>query len=587
METAPASADIYIKEYKKPDSAWRLLGKSPVKGIRLPKVYLRWQYRAEGYEVMELAAPLRSKMKVALLKIGQLPAGMVLVSGRRTAATLTGFPSVTLGDYFIDRHEVSNRQFKEFVDHGGYAKGDYWKQALVKDGKTRRWAEAVADFRDTTGKPGPATWTNGTYPAGQEEYPVTGVCWFEAAAYAEFAGKRLPSASHWSAAAQSDAFGSIVPLSNFSGKGLVRAGSYQGMSAVGAYDMAGNAREWCWNEAGPDSRFLLGGGWSDPDYTFAMRNAASPFDRSTLNGLRCIKLLAPDTLPKEVDAAIVPETRDYSKETPVSDESFQVFRSLFSYDKTPLDARLDSSNDTNPDWREEKVSFHAAYGNERMGALMYLPKKTLPPYQTVVFFPGSGAQNIKSSEGLRIDLRAEFVLRHGRAFVYPIYKGTYERRLGTNSWELGERAYRDFVVQLSQDLGRTLDYLETRSDLQSDKIGYLGVSWGAAIGPVLLAVENRVKVGVLVGGGFDTGKGLPEIEPINFAPRVTIPTLMLNGRYDFRFPLESLQKPMFRLLGTPPERKRHKLYDAGHGLSGDQISKDVLDWLDKYLGPVK
>ena len=75
---------------------------------------------------------------------------------------------------------------------------------------------------------------------------------------------------------------------------------------------------------------------------------------------------------------------------------------------------------------------------------------------------------------------------------------------------------------------------------------------------------------------------------LNFAPRVSVPILMLNGRYDDFFPLETSQLPLFHLLGTPAKDKKHLLYDAGHGsLPPREEIRESLDWLDKYLGPVR
>ena len=173
-------------------------------------------------------------------------------------------------------------------------------------------------------------------------------------------------------------------------------------------------------------------------------------------------------------------------------------------------------------------------------------------------------------------------------FTYPIYKGTHERGgdlRGVSFVTLGSGAYRDYFVQLSKDLSRTIDYVETRQDLQADQLAYMGYSWGAVMGSVLPALERRIKVNVLMIGGLVMDTRFPESDQINFAPRITIPTLMLNGRYDFRFPLETSQRPMFRLLGA--KDKDHVLFETGHALAADQISKPVLDWLDKYLGPVK
>src|SRR5436853_465429 len=68
---------------------------------------------------------------------------------------------------------------------------------------------------------------------------------------------------------------------------------------------------------------------------------------------------------------------------------------------------------------------------------------------------------------------------------------------------------------------------------------------------------------------------------------VKVPVLMVNGRYDNAYPLETSQKPMFRLLGTPPASKRHEVFEAGHIPPNDLMRKDILDWLDRNQGPVQ
>jgi pimeloyl-ACP methyl ester carboxylesterase len=82
-------------------------------------------------------------------------------------------------------------------------------------------------------------------------------------------------------------------------------------------------------------------------------------------------------------------------------------------------------------------------------------------------------------------------------------------------------------------------------------------------------------------------KSLPEVDPINFLPRVYQPVLMLNGKYDAYFPVETSQKPMFNLLGTPENDKNLIIYDAGHLVPRTDLIKETLAWYDKYLGPVK
>jgi formylglycine-generating enzyme required for sulfatase activity len=149
-----------------------------------------------------------------------------------------------LPDYLLDKFEVTNREFKKFIDSGGYRNSNYWKQAFIKDGRSLAWDQAIQEFRDRTGRPGPANWELGDYPQGQDDFPVSGVSWYEAAAYAEFAGKGLPSVYHWYKAAGVGVFSDVMKFSNFGNKGPVRVGSLGGLGPFGTYDMAGNVKEW-------------------------------------------------------------------------------------------------------------------------------------------------------------------------------------------------------------------------------------------------------------------------------------------------------------------------------------------------------
>lgn len=103
-------------------------------------------------------------------------------------------------------------------------------------------------------------------------------------------------------------------------------------------------------------------------------------------------------------------------------------------------------------------------------------------------------------------------------------------------------------------------------------------------------MEGRFKASILLAGGFamTTNRRPPEVEPLNFASHARMPVLMLNGREDFMRPVEISQRPLLRLLGAPEKDKRHVLFEGGHLPPRIQgVIKEILDWLDRYLGPVK
>ena len=181
---------------------------------------------------------------------------------------------------------------------------------------------------------------------------------------------------------------------------------------------------------------------------------------------------------------------------------------------------IESVDDAPEHWRTEKISFQAAYGNERVTAYLFLPRNAVPPYQTVVHYPGGYAFRSRSSENLSTQF-VEFLLRSGHAVLYPIYKGSYER--GGGLPPAGPSAWRDQTVQQSRDLGRSIDYLETRPDIDRDRLAFYGLSAGAINGPILTALEPRFKASILVSGGFPTQSLPPEADPINFAPRAKMP----------------------------------------------------------------
>jgi dienelactone hydrolase len=356
--------------------------------------------------------------------------------------------------------------------------------------------------------------------------------------------------------------------------------------------MAGNAREWCFNASG-ERRFTLGEAFDSGSHYFSTLIPRSPFDRSSGNGFRCMKLSGEnDTLAADLDAPLDPlPASQLQPPEPFSDAEWQDWLTWLAYPEIPLTARTDLVDDKPPSWRLEKVSFTAAYGNERMQAYLFLPKNgSRPPFQTILFWPGAGVFAYKDSDNGRSLPNARYfhhLVKDGRAVLYPILKDTFERGTGA-AFEFAKVDV-DFAtktalhVMRAQDISRSIDYLKSRSDIAGDRIGCLGYSWGGMMGSLPCAHEReRIKAGILIGGSMK----FPVIA--GWAKRVTIPMLMLSGQFDY-MGHERTQVPLFQTFATPAKDKRHVVYPTDHDLSGfeKEIITESLRWFDTYLGPVR
>jgi eukaryotic-like serine/threonine-protein kinase len=602
--TDPTGADVYIREYLDIKGKWKKLGRTPIESAKIPGGSVFWgansfylaRIEEPGYEdVLAMTSTLpglfRTVTKDTLYRKlfiqGTIPPDMVYVEGFGEEV-ISDFYKEKHG-FFIDRYEVTNKKFKEFIDYGGYSKPVYWKNEFIKDGKKLTWDEAMAKFKDKTGRPGPAIWVAGDYPDGQDNYPVSGISWYEAAAYAEYAGKSLPTSDHWYSGAGGDFFdqtfySKLILNSNFKNIGPEPVGKYQGVTRFGAYDMAGNVREWCWNET-KVGHIIRGGAWDDASYLFYELSQLPSFDRSEKNGFRCVKYIDKEKIPESVFQRIdYSEETDFSKITPVEDNIFAIYKSRFLYDKTDLNEKVEEKDNSNEDWSIEKITFNATYGKERVIAYLFIPNNSSPPFQTLIFYPGLNAiaeKDLKKS--LETKWLTDYLLKSGRAVLCPIYKGTFERIDDQEPVVLGGRQLTDWIIKWVKDFSRSVDYLETRSDIDHDRIGYYGSSWGGLMGGIIPAIEDRLKVNILIVGGLVSTSSDMDIG--SFVSRVKIPTLMLNGKYDYTFPYEKSVLPFFNLLGTT--KKDLKLYDTDHYVPRNEMIKEVLNWCDNYLGPVK
>jgi dienelactone hydrolase len=583
---------MYWKDYNDVKGEWKLIGKTPLKNVWIPRGLHRIKIEKSGFKtIYSPRLTFSSATNLKLDNADKFPVNMVKVASSESSMLINGleqYGGKYISAFLMDRYEVTNKDFKRFVDGGGYQNQAYWDYPIYLEGKEIPLQKALDLFQDKTGKPGPASWEVGTYPDGKENHPVTGISWYEAVAYAKFAGKKLPTVYHWSLVADTWNTYGIIPKSNFNHIGTVPVGSMDGISFWGVYDIAGNAREWCFNESGrKGQRFILGGGWNDATYAYNEAGTQAALDRSLSNGFRCMKDLGGDTSYNLLSANLNLSYRDYITEKPVNDETYNIFLRQYAYDRSPLNPKITIIADSLL-CKVEKIDIDAAYNKERLTAYLYLPKNVSPPYQTLVFFPGSNAIYLKKFDYTTDMIKFDFILKSGRAVLYPILKGTFERG-GELRSDLQEESvfYKDHVISWVKDINRCVDYLETRRDVVYNKLGYYGFSWGAAMGPVVCAVEKRFKAAVLMGGGLMMQKTFPEVDPFNFVTGVKIPVLMLGGKNDAFFPLETSQRPMFNLLGTQEKDKKMIVYEGGHYVPKSELMKESLFWFDKYLGEVK
>jgi serine/threonine protein kinase/formylglycine-generating enzyme required for sulfatase activity len=596
-----------------PDSL--LAGETPVH-LRVARADYRLDIRKNGFvPVARIASSALNRaeasfgvatdvtIEVALRDSERTPRGMVFVSGgpyqmvSREAPTVA---SVTLPEFFIDAYEVTNEQFREFVVAGGYADQRYWRHPLVLDGRTLPWGEAMRRLVDRTGLPGPRGWSGQEFPKGEARHPVTGVTWYEAAAYAEFAGKRLPTLFEWEKAARDGRFthfeqvvmpwGLADPLlgiarrANFGSQGAEPVDSHPtGISPYGAYNMAGNAEEWTANASG-EERFITGGAWDDPMYVFANYLRASGFHTSPSLGFRCARDVEGGGAGDHGDLAI-PRGDPTPVYRPVDDATFRTLLRYYLYDERPLEAEV-VQRITTQDWIRETIRIAGPW-RDRTVLFLYLPIRAARPLQTVVFVPGSNT----FLDAAMTDETERIMGPHvkaGRAVLAVLVKGMRDR-----PWDADRTVpapssvqYRQEMVQHATELRRGVDYLETRSDVDITRLAYVSFSKGSGSWLAFAAMEPRYRSVVLVGGGLDVKyvSALPEVNSINFAPRIRAPKLLLNGRYDEEHPWIRNALPLWRLLREP---KRLMLVEGGHLPPAELRVPAINEWLNETLGPVR
>jgi dienelactone hydrolase len=590
LKSEPTGARVLRRAYGAGEDAWVELGVTPLEDVYLPFGVSQLRLEREGSVPLLRAIgggglifaelPERDVGGLSfeyligwetfkLDAVGSIPDGKVRVPGVRE---LVNGGSVDANDFFLDRYEVTNAQYKQFVDAGGYADARLWDPELP-------WDEVRKRFIDRTGRPGPSTWEGGDYPRGADDLPVTGVSWYEASAYARFKGQELPTIHHWQRAAAIAMQAWELPLSRFAADGPLPVGRSGAASWVGAFDLLGNAQEWTATRRG-DEVFIAGGAWNDRQHLFFPLPRA-PLDRGPGNGLR-LAITSDEPATRAALRAPLAPVPAISAQEPVSDEIYAAYGELFAYEPTDLRAAIDATQETHA-WTRQRISFDAAYPGPRMVLYLYLPHNSRPPYQTVIHWPGAAAWSMASIDDYTEYL--DFVVKNGRAVAWPVYLGTFERGDGHGppTGATNATARRDQMVAGAKDLRRTVDYLLTRQDIDSRALAFYGLSIGAHYGASALAQDNRISLAVME--VLPLGRGLsPAVDPVNALPRIHVPTLLMSGELDPYITPDDARRS-FALLGADASDKKHVWGQGTHFIPRDLMIRETLEWLDKYFGP--
>lgn len=580
VTSTPPGARVSYRPYDVEDTAWTVLGTTPTGRVRVPAEELLLRFELEGFETHTSAYTTGLRTHSALLA----PEGSGMIELPPSSYSMSG-EEVPVGRFWIDQAEVTNAEFQEFVDAVLSEEIGDWMALLSRDEVSFDRQRLLREAVDQTGRFGPSTWELSRFPEGMADHPVQGISWFEAVAYCAFREARVPTYHHWKVAdaGQISPWDGLLQHANLGrGDGPLPVGASQAHSVFGVADLAGNVREWVWNAAGSE-RYILGGSWVSPPHLYVDFDAIDPWSRSEENGVRCARYDGePD--PELLEVIELP-IFDFTGYRPVDDATFASYLRLFEYDRGPLDLTRSTADETDA-WTREYVEIDAAYLDERLPIHLFLPKGVEPPYQAVVYLPGSSAFSLESSANIAEMSALSFLPESGRALLYPVVKGSYERQWGRPSRGMTERRQR--YVWMVQDIMRAVDFVEESEELREDAVSFLGLSFGAEL-VLPVAVEKRFAAAVLVGAALDPawrGSIPEEVAPWNYITRVTTPTMVINGEFDFMHPFEESQVPFFELIAVPGDQKEFVVLPTGHLPANNDVIAHTLRWLDERFGPV-
>jgi len=483
------------------------------------------------------------------------------------------YENLVVKPFYMDKYEVSNKEYKEFVDANGYFIEDYWPLEIMHEGVKINFNKVKTSFVDKSNFPSPKDWREGTYENGKDLFPVTGISWYEASAYAKFREKSLPSVAEWFYAFNRQRPLKALENANINTYNFTKSRiESKAVNYNGIYDMAGNVREWVSNKfKDENNRGILGGSFADDPYVPFDWYSQNAWDRSTYNGFRLVKKIEADN---SGDIFYKRENlRNFYENFQTTEKEWSLIKSLYLYDKENIQIKNNGIKKVkDEDYFCE--SSDIIYGSTTLPIHHLKANPEIKSKKAIIYFPGSHSL---FSDNLVYPSYFEELLNSGIDIIFPEYLSTYSRKDGMIT-DVGNRSmnYRDHSISWVKEVRYAVDYaIENGYEPH-----YLGISWGGQLGVNILAIEDRFKTGILLIGGISLDDVREEIQPEKYAARIKIPTLLLNGRYDYFFPYQSSQLPLYNLLRLDENNKRHVVVDAAHYVPQHIIIEETLNWIN-------
>ena len=390
-----------------------------------------------------------------------------------------------LEDYWIDRLEVTNRRIQGVRGSRRIPQTRLLAGTIHRGRRIRIVGEGDREISRCDGTAGAGDvevwnlrrWT-GKSSRGRCEL-VRGV------GVRRVRGKSLPTMYHWYRAAALGRFADILAISNFDGKGP-RSRRHAGRCGPVRHLRHGGQREGVVLDRGTATNDpFSAAGWDEPRYMFADYDAKGPFERAADYGFRLMTYIRPLPAPVAGEVRIGTFVADGRNQTPVGDDIFAVYRSLYAYDRAPLNAVIEATEETKT---SGQANHHLRCRIRRRAACARIsscPDTCRRLTRRSSFFLAATHSFCDRAGTCRSPPKISWSRAGGR------YSIRSTRACTSGTWRKAWGQRPDGIHEShGRDLGRAIDYLETRQDIDRDRLAFYGVSAGADAGVIMTALNR-------------------------------------------------------------------------------------------------